>query len=422
MHTLTSIYEAPARPTVAATDASVVKLLGLVARAFAAVDETPARIEAIVHDLAPRFGYRAVCDATATSIVLTVARDDARWTEVIRVLSDGPDYARAVALHRLLARVVSRELSPDDAGERIEEILAWKSKTPAVWVIGASLLLSVAAGLLLNLPAMELGIAAALGTLVGASLLVVGKYERFEPLAPVALAALSSAVVFWLARGGRPMHPMALLIASLVIFLPGWRLTVAMSELSTGFWTSGSGRFLAAITTLLLLIVGVVAGQQLVANQAPVATQIVRGELPVWARLISPVLAGISMTVLFRARRQDMALIVVMCLLTSLVSTISAERLGTTAAAFVGAFTAMTVGSVLARVYRIPYRVLQQPPTVLLVPGSIGFLSMSSLVNRDVSDAVQTGFQMLFIAVTLALGGMTAQVMLQTTGRREYRV
>ncbi|MBL8983425.1 MAG: threonine/serine exporter family protein, partial [Gemmatimonadetes bacterium] len=89
------------------------------------------------------------------------------------------------------------------------------------------------------------------------------------------------------------------------------------------------------------------------------------------------------------------------------------QWLGSTASAFVGAFTAMAVGALIARRRNLPYPVLQQPATVLLVPGSIGFMSMGSLVNRNVTTAVQTGFQMLFVALTLALGAMAAQVALR---------
>jgi uncharacterized membrane protein YjjB (DUF3815 family) len=80
----------------------------------------------------------------------------------------------------------------------------------------------------------------------------------------------------------------------------------------------------------------------------------------------------------------------------------------------------MAVGALLARRLRLPYPVLQQPATVLLVPGTIGFLSLGSLVNRNVNTAVQTGFQMLFVAITLAIGALVAQVALRPNVAREF--
>jgi uncharacterized membrane protein YjjP (DUF1212 family) len=424
-YSLTSLYSVPGDPGPATEDGTV-RFLQLAARAFAAVDEAPARIEGGIAQLAAQFGFHADCTATATAVFLTVSRGDRQWTEVIRVHPSGPDFAKAVALHRLLRRVSDGELSPDDGAERLARLLEWRGTGSALATIVASALLSVSAGLLLRAEGAELALAVGLGAAVGLALVAVSTREHLEPLAPVVLAAVAAFVAF----SAKSWHldtvrPMPLLIASLVIFLPGWRLTVAMTELAQGHWTSGAGRFLAAITTLLLLIVGVVAGQEAARSSEDLALQS-SVTLPATARVVSPLLAGLAMTHLFRARRRDAWWITAMCVLTSLASFLSGRWLGPTASAFVGAFTAMAVGALVARRLDLPYPVLQQPATVLLVPGSIGFVSMSSLLDRNVSGAIQTGFQMLFVALTLALGAMTAQVALrpltsapQRSARRE---
>jgi uncharacterized membrane protein YjjP (DUF1212 family) len=411
-YSLTSIYRAAALPG-SATEDGAVRFLRLAARAYAAVDEVPARIEAGIAQLAERFGFHADCTATATAVFLTISRGERQWTEVIRVHAPGPDFAKAVALHRLLRRVSAGELTPDDGADRLARLLQWRGRSSSVATVVASALISASAALLLRAQGTELALAVALGALVGITLVFVGRREHLEPLAPVVLAALASFVAFsadaWNLDGVRPMP---LLIAGLVILLPGWRLTVAMTELAQGHWTSGAGRFLAAITTLLLLIVGVAVGQQTAQSSERLVMQSA-SNLPTWARILSPLLAGLAMTQLFRARRRDAWWITGICVLTSLASYLSGRWLGPTASAFVGAFTAMAVGALVARRLDLPYPVLQQPATVLLVPGSIGFMSLGSLLNRNVSGAIQTGFQMLFVALTLALGAMTAQVALR---------
>jgi uncharacterized membrane protein YjjB (DUF3815 family) len=196
-------------------------------------------------------------------------------------------------------------------------------------------------------------------------------------------------------------------------------MTVAMTELASGHWTSGAGRFLAAITTLLLLIVGVVLGQQATRSAEAIALTSAT-MVPTWVRVLAPLVAGVAMTYLFHARLRDMGWIALMCELTSLVAYAGGIWLGPTGSAFVGAFTAMGAGALLARWLRLPYPVLQQPATLLMVPGAIGFLSMGSLLDENVTVAIQTGFRMVFVALTLALGAMTAQVALRplTEGRR----
>jgi uncharacterized membrane protein YjjB (DUF3815 family) len=251
--------------------------------------------------------------------------------------------------------------------------------------------------------------------------LVAGR-ETLVPLATVLLAALCSSAAFGFDRLQLgDIRPVPVLVASLVILLPGWRLTVAMGELAQGHWTAGSGRFLAAVTTLLLLVVGVVVGQQVVAtpdNERLVL--VVSANVPTWVRVLSPVAAGLAMAHLFNARRRDAAWIVVICVLTSIAAWLSGRSLGSNAGAFVGAFTATAVSSLAARRLRLPQAVLQQPATVLLVPGTIGFLSFGSLVDQNVNRAIQTGFQMLLVALALSIGALLARVALRPVMARQY--
>ncbi|MDP1857914.1 MAG: threonine/serine exporter family protein, partial [Gemmatimonadaceae bacterium] len=278
------------------------------------------------------------------------------------------------------------------------------------------------AALLLRADLTELGLVAALGAVVGGTLHLVAGREQLVPLATVLLAAVASASAFGFDRLGLgDVRPVAVLVASLVVLLPGWRLTVSMSELALGHWTAGSGRFLAAVVTLLLLVVGVVVGQQVVGT--PDKVQLVlpaATNLPAWVRVLSPLAAGLGLTRLFGARRRDAGWIMLMCVVTSLAAFGGGRWLGYTAGAFVGSFTAMAIGGLLARRLRLPYAVLQQPATVLLVPGTIGFLSFGSLVDRNVNGAIQTGFQMLMVALTLSIGALLARVALRPVMAREY--
>jgi uncharacterized membrane protein YjjP (DUF1212 family) len=421
---LTALYEAPPAPVdgVHDDDEDAIRFISMAARAFAAVDEIPARTEEGLEFLAHGLGFSADCTATATAILLSLTKEDHRWTEVIRVHTPGPDFTRAVALHRILERVVRGEITPRDGADRLTALLTWRRPDSVSLSMAASALLSFSVALLLGAQAIELTLVAVMGAMVGVVLHLIAGREHLAPLAPVGLAAIVSALAFAGDRFGLDdVRPVPTLLASLVILLPGWRLTVAMTELAQGHWTSGSGRFLAAVTTLLLLIVGVVVGQQVL--DSPMQTRLVlpsTGPLPSWVRVVSPLLAGLAMTRLFGARRHDAAWIMLMCLVTSFAAWGAGVWLGSTAGAFVGAFTATAVGALLARRLRLPYPVLQQPAMVLLVPGAIGFLSLGSLVDRNVNNAVQTGFQMLFVALTLAIGALVAQVALRPVIAREY--
>ena len=418
LSSLTDLYEAPPQ-SMAASESGGFRFLRMATRGYAAVDEVPERIEDGIRQLAASIGFQAECNATATSVLISVSRGERQWTEVIRTYQSGPDFERAVALHRLLDRVRVGTLSPDEGADRLERLLAWRHQPSTALMMVASAMLSASAALLLRAQLAEFVLTFILGAVVGWALMFIRQRDHLAALAPVAMAALASAIAFSSVRLGLDtVRPVGTLIAALVIFLPGWRMTVAMTELASGHWTSGAGRFLAAITTLLLLIVGVVVGQQATQSVGDIALAPAT-MLPAWVRVLAPLMAGVALTYIFNARRRDMAWIALMCVITSLASFLGGHWLGSTASAFVGAFTAMAVGALLARRLNLPYPVLQQPATLMMVPGSLGFLSMGSLLDQNVTVAIQTGFQMVFVALTLALGAMTAQVALRplTTAR-----
>lgn len=418
---LTALYEAPPSPA-PTTDEDAVRFVGQAARALAAVDEVPARTEETLEFLATRLGFTADCTATATAIFMTLAKGGQRWTEVIRVRPAGPDYTRAVALHRVIERVVRHDITPRDAAERLTTLLAWRAPASLLLDTLSSALLSAGSALLLRADALELGLVALLGATVGGALHLTAGRETLVPLVTVLLAALCSASAFGFDRLQLgDIRPVPVLVASLVILLPGWRLTVAMSELAQGHWTAGSGRFLAAVTTLLLLVVGVVVGQQVVASPGSERlVLVVSANVPAWVRVLSPVAAGLAMAHLFNARRRDAAWLVVICVVTSVAAWLGGRWLGSNAGAFVGAFTATAVSALAARRLRLPYAVLQQPATVLLVPGTLGFLSFGSLVDQNVNRAIQTGFQMLMVALALSIGALLARVALRPVMARQY--
>ena len=63
---------------------------------------------------------------------------------------------------------------------------------------------------------------------------------------------------------------------------------------------------------------------------------------------------------------------------------------------------------VFARWRDRPVNLMLVPGILFLVPGSVGFLSLSSLLESDVVHAVETAFRMALIATALAAGVLVA--------------
>jgi len=79
-------------------------------------------------------------------------------------------------------------------------------------------------------------------------------------------------------------------------------------------------------------------------------------------------------------------------------------------AAFMGALTVGLASNLYALLLDRPAQVTLVPGVLLLVPGSLGFRSVSSLLEREVITGVETAFQMVLIATALVAGLLVANV------------
>ena len=75
-----------------------------------------------------------------------------------------------------------------------------------------------------------------------------------------------------------------------------------------------------------------------------------------------------------------------------------------------GAWLLGTLGHLLGRWRNEPSALAILPGMLLLVPGGLGFSSLSSLLANDIVSGIQAGFTMLLIALSLVTGLMLASI------------
>ena len=77
---------------------------------------------------------------------------------------------------------------------------------------------------------------------------------------------------------------------------------------------------------------------------------------------------------------------------------------------FAGALAIGLASRLYARLRRMPEVVTLVPAILLLVPGSIGYRSLASLMESEVVLGIETAFRMIVIAVSLVAGLLLASV------------
>ena len=197
-------------------------------------------------------------------------------------------------------------------------------------------------------------------------------------------------------------------VAALIILLPGMSLTVAMTELATRNLIAGTARLMSAVIVLLQLVVGVALGERLAAALV-VVHQATPVALPEWA-------SWVALIALARHRRDG----------ASAASRVRSGCRGVRGIGYVGSRLGTAwIGSrrwacssarsqlgamsnCYARWLDRPAQVLQVPAVLLLVPGSMGFRGMSSLLDKDTLSGVDTLFAMFVVAIAIVAGLLVA--------------
>lgn len=372
---------------------------------------TPAhRLEDSMCVLCERLGLEGSFFATPTAIWANFAGASGQQTFLVRAESGAVDLGKLTLLDELIRDVGARVTSPAEGEARLAEILAQPPAYGASLTVASFAAASGAAAVFFEGGWREVGVTSALGLLLGllahTTARVDGWRRLFEPVGGLLVSLLAVAAGAWV----QPLSVYVTTVAGLITLVPGLTLTVAMTELSTGHLTSGTARFTGAWVVFVSIGFGVALGNRLggMIFAAPLAVE--PATLPNWAAWIALALAPVAFTVLFRARRGDLRWILPACVIAFAGARLGTRALGPELGVFLGALALGLSSNLRARIGQVPARVMLVPGLMMLVPGSLGFRSLSSLLERDVVSGIQLAFTMLMVAVALVAGLLVANV------------
>jgi uncharacterized membrane protein YjjP (DUF1212 family) len=387
---------------------------------------TPAhRLEVTLSVLARRLGVQAEFFSTPTSIMVGIGTLEQQRVHLLRVNPGEPNLGHLSRLGEIVRQVMDGEITPAEGLRRIEVMDAEPPAYPTWLVMVAFVLASTAIACFLKLRVGDVAVAAALGLVTAVTVTTASRWESTrhvtEPLTAFIVTTLAFTVDGLL--GTRTGYATSL--AGLAILLPGLTFTVALTELSTRHLASGTARLSGAIVTFLGLGFGLALGAKaggaagaLLRDLLPVMERALpRAPLPWWTEWAGLLVAPLAFTVLLSARRQDAPLIVVACAAAYVTSKLAGAAVGEELGAFLGAFVVSAGSNILARVRRRVAMVTQVPGLLILVPGSIGFRSMTSLLGQEVETGIQTAFRVAIVGTSLAAGILAGNVVTRAANR-----
>ena len=407
------------------TDAGYVERIAFVvdlATRLHAYGTTVQRLEGAIESVARRLGLECEPWVNPTGMVLAFS-DPSRpagmsdTTRVVRLGTGDTDLYRLCETDRIAEEVMSGALDVPAGRAALRALLGgigWRGRM--VQVLGFGLASAAVAGLL-RLPWLDVGTAGIIGLMIG--LLDAAAQSRprlseaFEAIAGLVAGTVSILVASLIG----PLNLNTVIIASLIVLLPGMTLTNAMNELTSGHLVSGTARFAGAMTTILKLTIGTAIALNLayLVGLEPVVRA--SRPQPEWVVWIALVIGAYAFAVLFRAHRRDYPLVMLAAAAGYMISRFGGEAFGAPAGVFLAALGMTAAGNIYARLSNRPGALVRLPGIIMLVPGSVALRGVISLVQaQDIGAGQDAAMAALNTLMALLAGLMFGNLLV--TARR----
>ena len=366
------------------------------------------RLEQAIGNVAQQLDL--VCDvlSTPTSIVLSFSAPDgdglADITQVVRIAPGDVNLARLCRADEIADRVADGSLDPRRGMAQLRALGRPLSRA-ALWATIVSYGLSAASvAVLFRTSGPDALVAGVIGVLIGG--IVVAGYGRprlsaaSDAIAALVATFIATMVSAWLL----PLSLKLVVLSALIVLVPGMSLTNAVRELTSQHLASGVARFAGAAATILKLTFGTIAAAQVcaVAHIVPAVHSL--PSLPLWTQWPALLVAAVAFAMLFQTALRDYPLVLVAVIVGYLVTYWSGNALGTPFGVFIGGLVLSAGSNLYARIMHRPGALVREPGVLLLVPGSVGFRSVSDLLNNQIASGSHVAVLLVTMLISLVAG------------------
>lgn len=394
--------------------AALVTRIGFVvelARRLHEYGTTAPRLEDAINLVAARLDLDCNVLSTPTSIVMSFSdlkssrQGLAEVTQVVRLPPGEVNLKRLCQADEIADRVIEGQL---DLAEGYELLRAFgrqrDSRFSRSLMVAAFGVASAAIALILRADWLSAGTAALIGVVIGAMALRAGSKPSvaaaFEALSALAATTIAIVVAFYIA----PIAVRLVVIASLIVLMPGMSLTTAVRELSSQHLVSGTARLMGAVATLLKLAFGTVAATQLCGLFGITVQATPTAPLPGWVDWLAVSAGAVAFAVIFRAAWRHYPIVIGAVLLGYLCTRYGSAQLSPTFGAFIGGLVLGALSNIYARVAHRPGALVREPGIILLVPGSVGFSTVSLMLGNDVLLGLGTAITLFSLLIAIVAG------------------
>ncbi len=367
------------------------------------------RFERVMKRTAQSIGVDADFLYTPTSLFVSF-KDENLGAKLLRIDAGPIELGKLADFDEALERLVRQKVSLDETQAELEQIASAPPRHGPWMVAVATSIVCACATTFLGGGWAEVLTALVLGVFVfGLNLLLdwIAPAERSLEFIAAFCCAMGSLLISHFVF---PMDDRIATLGSLIVLVPGLSMTISMTEMANRHLSSGVARLAGAGIVFLTLAVGVALAWRLGVGLRPAAVE--QTTLPFYVRYIAMLIAPFAFGVLFQARLMDWWRIALVAWFGFMASDMVRSNYGAEWSAFVGAAAVGLSSNVYARFYNRPSLIPQMPGILMLVPGSLGYYSVTAFIDNHGMQGVESAFSTILVAMALAGGLITANVLL----------
>ncbi|MHB1943818.1 MAG: threonine/serine exporter family protein [Metallibacterium sp.] len=369
------------------------------------------RLEMAVSRVGERLGLRIEVWSSPTAIILSASAQGtasatplAEVTQVMRLPPGDVNLARLCKVDRIADEVIAGTLDIEDGFRQLQSLTTppprwWWPANVAAFGIAAAMVAVLLRGSWSDLLAAGL-----IGVVIGQITVSSASRPRLAVASEAIAALLATLIASAISAFIVPLAIKTVVISGLIVLMPGLALTNAVREISTQHLVSGTARLAGALSSLLKLTFGTLAGAQILDVLGWHTLGVPLTAVPGWAEIPALLLGSASFGVLFQAAPRDWPLVMSAAIVGYLSTRMGTGVYGPSFGVFVGGLIIAALSNLYARYRHRPGALVREPGIILLVPGAVGFRSVSSLLERNVHIGTDAALLLISLLVALVAG------------------
>jgi uncharacterized membrane protein YjjP (DUF1212 family) len=372
---------------------------------------TAQRLEGAIVAVAQRLGLDCEPWVNPTGMILSFSdptrpAGESDTTRVIRTGLGETHLSKLCKADRIAEDVMAGRVGITAGRAALRELergLDWRGR--ALQVCGFGLASAAVAGLL-RLPWLDIATAGLIGLVIGLLDQCSQGRPRLQEASDALAGLVAGSIVIAVSSLVAPLNLNTVIIAALIVLLPGMSLTNAVNELTSRHLVSGTARFAGALTTIFKLTVGTAIALTIAQFMGLEPAVRAWRPQPDWVEWSAVVLGAYAFAVLFRAHPRDYPLVMLAAASGYVIARFGGEVFGSPGGVFLSALATTAAGNAYARWVRRPGALIRVPGLIMLVPGSLALRGVLSAVQQQDLGAGQDAAIALLNTLMALIAGL----------------